>query len=65
MSDSKMEAIAKEKCAKLLETPTGKTRSGRALIMVAFAYGAAWALDAPEMIDLGDAQIEANRTPQQ
>lgn len=60
---SQLEAIAREQCAKLLTSSAAKRfpEEAQALVILAFTYGAAWALDRPDMVELGNAQIDANR----
>lgn len=68
---SKIEAIALERCASLLETPTAKIVPRpqiEAIVILAFAQGAAWALDDEKInqkILIANAQMEAMRSPQQ
>lgn len=61
-----IEHAARSVCWKLLTSVVAAIRAGQftptmgdAVVLIAFTYGAAWALDLPEMIDLGDAQLDA------
>jgi hypothetical protein len=67
MTDSAFETIAREHCAKLLNSRAGKRcgADAEALVILAFTFGAAWALDRPDMLELGNAQIEAMRSEKQ
>lgn len=66
--DSGIEQAALHTCATLLTSNTARAlpdEQAKALVILAFTYGAAWALDRPDMIGLGDAQLEALRSAQQ
>lgn len=58
---SGFEAIARDQCKRLLESRAARRfpAQAEALVMIAFVYGAAWALGKPDITALADAQIEA------
>lgn len=63
-----LQAIARTHCEKLLNTGAAKLlplAQREALIIIAFTFGAAWALDAPDMLALGNAQIDSLRSAKQ
>lgn len=65
MSDKTgIEAAALKHCDRLLNSALGR-RIGKAdamaLVIIAFTYGAAWALDDLDMIALGNAQMDSSR----
>jgi len=62
---SNLEVIARQYCERLLNSGAAKLlppAQRDALIIIAFTFGAAWALDAPDMVALGNAQIESLRS---
>jgi hypothetical protein len=63
-----VEAAAKRYCRRLLDSKSAhmlpKDRA-EALVILAFTFGAAWALDRPDMVDLAEAQIDSARSAQQ
>jgi hypothetical protein len=63
-----IEEAALQHCAKLLTTAAAQAiprEHAEGLLILAFTYGAAWALDRRDMIELGDAQLDALRSAQQ
>lgn len=66
-----LETTALERCASLLETPTAKAVPRpqiEAIVILAFAQGAAWALDDDkinEKIQLANAEMESQRSANQ
>ena len=57
-----LEAIALEHCAKLIDmwvTRGVDLHAAKSLAIIGFTFGASWGLDQPDMIDLGNAQIDA------
>jgi hypothetical protein len=63
-----VEAAAKLHCRTLLNSQSARMLPrdrAEALIILAFTFGAAWALDRPDMIALAEAQIDARRGAQQ
>lgn len=64
---SDLDVIAREHCAKLLKTKAALRfpAQATALVVVAFALGAAWALEKPEIKELAEAQIDALRSSHQ
>jgi len=66
--DNPIESVARERCAKLFTSKAAlelTTEQAEALIIVAFCYGAAWALGTEEVIELGNAQMESLRSAKQ
>lgn len=63
-----IEQAARQHCANLLTSSAARALPkdmAEALVIIAFTYGAAWALDRPDMIELGDAQFDAMRSGKQ
>lgn len=63
-----IESAAKKICAKLLTTNTAMALPegvAEALVILAFTYGAAWAINSGDMLALADAHIEALRSTHQ
>jgi len=63
-----IDQAARQHCANLLTSSAAKALPrdmAEALVIIAFTYGAAWALDRPDMIDLGDAQLDSIRSDKQ
>lgn len=59
-----VETEAKKHCKRLLDSKTAKIlprHKAEALVILAFTFGAAWALDRPDMIELANAQIDARK----
>lgn len=59
-----VEVAAREYCAKLLESKTAQRLPADlalAFATAAFALGAAWALDRPDIADIANAQIDSMR----
>ena len=58
------ESAALKHCSRLLESALARTMpkaDAQALVICAFTYGAAWALDRTDLIDLGNAQLDSSR----
>lgn len=63
-----LEEAARTHCANLLTSSAARAlpkSMAEALVIIAFTYGAAWALDRPDMIALGDAHLDSMRSNQQ
>jgi hypothetical protein len=60
VESNSVEDAARQHCRRLLK---GVKRDSReeALVILAFTFGAAWALDRPDMIALAEAQMDARR----
>lgn len=59
-----LDDIARKYCAKILESSAARAlpkEQAEALAIIAFTYGACWALNEPDMVTLGDAQLESLR----
>ncbi len=56
-----LEKIAKEQCSRILNSKAAARfpREAEALVMIAFVYGAAWALGKQDLVDFSNAQIDA------
>lgn len=66
--DGEVEQAARQYCANILTSRAAKALgkdTAEALVIIAFTYGAAWALDRPDMIVLGDAQLDSIRSEKQ
>lgn len=64
MSTNPVEAAARDYCGKLLQSETAQMLSpdrAEAFAIVAFALGAAWALDRPDIRAIADAQTDSIR----
>lgn len=73
MSDAAMvdenfiEVAAREHCARLLNSQTASLlppHLAEGLVILAFTFGAAWALELPHLIELGNAQLDSMRAAQ-
>lgn len=63
-----VEQAARQHCASLLTSSVARAlpkEKAEALVILAFTYGAAWALGRPDMIDLGNAQLDSIRSEKQ
>jgi len=55
-----IEGVARKHCARLLRSAAARRdpKGAEALVILAFTFGAAWALDRPDMIELAGAQMD-------
>lgn len=63
-----IEGIAREHCARLLQSKAARsipTDVAEGLVILAFTFGAAWALERPDMIELAHAQFDSIKAQHQ
>lgn len=65
-SDPNLDAVARRLCARLLSSNAAKRLTpaqAEGLVIIAFAVGAAWALNLPDIVAYIEAQMRARGEP--
>lgn len=58
-----LEKLILQQCEKLLSSEFARQfpQEAKALVLISWTYGAAWALERPDMVEFGNAQFDALR----